>query len=104
MSDWEQKRTEQTKKIEQKLGQHFHTVNAYRQNSASIRVRVIDERFEGMDRDEREAIVMPHIMALPKRTREDILLIIMLAPGELQTPGVHRLTNHEFEHPLTSNL
>jgi len=104
MSDWEEKRTEETKRVERGLGRYFPTVQAYRQNSASIRVRVIDKQFEGKTREEREALAMPHIMALPKRTREDITMIILLAPSELKTKGVHVLTNHEFEHPLMSNL
>ena len=104
MSEWEERRTAETKRAERALGQHFPTVQVYRQNSASIRVRVIDEQFESKSREEREALAMPHIMALPKRTREDITMIILLAPSELNAPGVHMLTNRDFEHPLPSNL
>jgi hypothetical protein len=46
---WEAKRTDETQMIERVLREAgFETVDAYRYNTASIRVRVIDQRFEGM--------------------------------------------------------
>ena len=104
MSDWRERKTDETRQVEELLGGHFQTVNAYRYNSASIRVRVIDERFESKTLAEREAMVMPLVMKLPKRIREDILMLIMLAPRELDAPNVQSLTNIEFEQPLTSRL
>ena len=46
---WEAKRTDETRQVEEILRKAgFDYVNAYRYNSASIRVRVIDSRFEGL--------------------------------------------------------
>jgi hypothetical protein len=44
---WEAMRTDETRMVEDKLKPHFERVDSYRYNSASIRVRVIDSRFEG---------------------------------------------------------
>ena len=49
---WEAKRTGETRMVEDLLrNAGFETVDAYRYNPASIRVRVIDKRFEGMSTD-----------------------------------------------------
>ena len=54
---WHAKRIEETRMVEEVLGQGgFDRVDAYRYNSASIRVRVIDRRFEGMPREKRDAM------------------------------------------------
>jgi hypothetical protein len=39
---WESKRTDETRRIEALLGSVFEQADAYRYNSASIRIRVID--------------------------------------------------------------
>jgi hypothetical protein len=102
---WEDKRTPETRKIEELLrAKGFEWVDAYRYNSASIRVRVIDSRFEGMRIPEREDLVFPIIDSLPKGTREDILLLLLMAPSELRGRNRHLLVNLEFENPLPSLL
>lgn len=102
---WESKTTPETRKIEERLrGAGFERVDAYRYNSASIRVRVIDPRFEGMSVLGREDLVFPVIDKIPKRTREDILLLLIMAPSELRGRNRHILVNQEFEHPLPSLL
>jgi stress-induced morphogen len=102
---WEDKRTAETRRIEDHLrAKGFERVDAYRYNSASIRVRVIDSRFEGMSSPEREDLVFPIIDTLPKRTREDILLLLIMAPSELRGRNRHLLVNLEFENPLPSLL
>ena len=102
---WETMRTKETRDIEDRLRKAgFDKANAYRFNSASIRVRVIDPRFEGMSIPEREDLVFPVIDQLPKETREDILLLLTLAPSELGGRNRHLLVNLEFDHPLPSRL
>ena len=64
---------------------NFPETDAYRFNSASIRVRVIDDRFEGKSIAEREAMVLPLFKKLPKKTRDDVLLLLTLAPSEQRT-------------------
>jgi hypothetical protein len=104
-SCWEDKRTPETRRIEDLLrARGFERVDAHRYNSASIRVRVIDSRFEGMTSPEREDLVFPIIDGLPKRTREDILLLLLMAPSERRGRNRHLLVNLEFENPLPSLL
>ena len=85
----------------------FEQVDAYRYNSASIRVRVIDPRFEGLPPEKRDAMVEPHLEELPERTQGDIMSLFTLAPSELQqTPKTFKefLLNTEFEAPSPSML
>ena len=105
---WQHKRTHETCQVEQVLLKAgFEKVDAYRYNSASIRVRVIDSRFEGRSLEERDRMVEPHLDSLPERTQADIMNLFTFAPSELQrTAQTSResLLNTEFEHPSPSML
>jgi hypothetical protein len=105
---WEAKRTDETRHVEDTLRQAgFETVDAYRYNSASIRVRIIDRRFEGLSIEKRDAMVEPYIDELPERTQSDIVSLFTFAPSELkQSPKIYRefLLNEEFKHPSPSML
>ena len=105
---WESKRTDETRQVEDVLRKAgFATVDAYRYNSASIRVRVIDPRFEGLPHEQRDAMVEPHLEQLPERTQADIMNLFTFAPSELQqAPKTFRefLLNTEFEDPSPSML
>jgi hypothetical protein len=105
---WKDKRTEETQHVEDVLrGAGFQSVDAYRYNSASIRVRVIDPAFEGLSGEKRDALVEPHLEKLPEDTQSDIINLFTFAPSELQqTPKTFRqfLMNTEFEDPSPSML
>lgn len=101
---WESKRTRVTRSVEDLLRRRFEKVDAYRQNSASIRVRVIDPQFEGMPLDQREDLVMNVLEELPETTRADILMLLVLSPNELGTLTSQALNNLEFEDPSMSRL
>jgi hypothetical protein len=105
---WEGKRTDETRQVERVLRDAgFQQVDAYRYNPASIRVRVIDRRFEGLSRAGRDAIVEPHLQHLPERTQADIMSLFTFAPSELeQTPKTFRefALNTEFDDPSPSML
>ncbi len=105
---WEAKRTEETRMVERVLRQAgFKKADAYRYNSASIRVRVIDQQFEGMPTEKRDAMVEPYLRELPERTQADIMNLFTFAPSELQhTPKTLKefLKNTEFEDPSPSIL
>ena len=104
MSGWESKRTDETRRIESLLKEQFENPQAYRYNPASIRVRIVDDRFEGKSVPEREAMVMPLLGRLPKRVREDIIMLILATPDELKTFNTQSLLNSEFEEPSLSRL
>jgi len=105
---WEARRTDETRQVEAVLRDAgFERVDAYRYNSASIRVRVIDPRFEGLTAEQRDALVEPHLDKLPERTQADIMTLFTFVPSELeQTPQTFRefLLNTEFEEPSPSIL
>jgi hypothetical protein len=105
---WAAKRTDETRKVEEiLLSAGFQQVDAYRYNSASIRVRVIDSRFAGLPPDQRDAMVEPCLERLPERTQADIMNLFTFAPSELQqTSNTFRefLLNTEFEDPSPSML
>ena len=104
---WEAKRTDETRMVEDHLRRHFPQVDAYRYNSASIRVRVIDPRFEGTKREQRDAMVEVELDKLPPETQRDIVMLFTLAPSELtQTPKTLRefMQNTEFDDPSPTML
>ncbi len=105
---WEAKRTDETRLVEDVLRRAgFDQVNAYRYNKASIRVRVIDPRFEGLSSEERDAMVEPHLDRLPERTQADIMNLFTFAPSELQQPPTafkEYIKNTEFDDPSPSML
>jgi hypothetical protein len=85
----------------------FERADAYRYNPASIRVRVIDSRFEGMPRDKRDAMVEAVLDKLPEETQRDIVTLFTFAPSELQQPPKafrEFMLNTEFEDPSPSML
>jgi stress-induced morphogen len=104
---WESKRTAETRKVEEALRKEFQQVDAYRYNSASIRVRVIDPRFEGKSAEKRDAMVEKHLAKLPKATQADIMNLLTLTPEEMKSPDTSSrafLLNVEFEEPSPSEL
>lgn len=107
VKNWETKRTDETIRIENLLGEHFDQVDAYRYNSASIRLRVIDMKFEGLSRTKRDTRVERWIEKLPPETQRDIVTLFTFAPSELTDPRFHLrelMQNTEFEAPSPSTL
>lgn len=107
MPSWEAKRTSETRSVEELLLQYFQQADAYRYNSASIRVRVIDPQFEGMSREQRDAMVEPYLDMLPPETQRDIMTLFTFAPSDLnRTPMTLRqhMLNTEFDDPSPSML
>jgi hypothetical protein len=104
---WESRRTDETRRVEALLSSVFDQADAYRYNSASIRVRVIDPRFEGMPREKRDAMVEEQIDKLPQETQRDIVTLFTFAPSELSAPPKNFrefMLNTEFDDPSPSML
>jgi len=76
------------------------SAEAYRYNSVSIRVRLIHDDFRDTTRSAREDRVLPVIHTLPDETQEDITILLLLAPNELDRSPM----NIEFEHPVPSRI
>ena len=105
---WHAKRTEETRMVEEVLSKGgFDEVDAYRYNSASIRIRVIDRRFEGMSRERKDAMVEEYLDKLPPETQRDIVTLFTFAPSELdRTPTSFRefMLSTEFDDSSHSLL
>jgi stress-induced morphogen len=94
-------KTQETAQIESLFKDHgFNDVEAYRQNRASIRVRILDERFAQKSRVQRDKIVAPILAKLPQETQMDITILLLLTPDET----TESMANLEFEHPIPSRL
>jgi stress-induced morphogen len=97
-------RTAESRQVEDVLRTVFPDADAYRYNSASIRVRVIDPRFEGKSTEERDAMVEPLLEGLPEQIQADIMNLLTLSPSETTIPSRKSLANEEFEDPSPSML
>jgi hypothetical protein len=73
----------------------------YRHNPASIRLRVIDRRFEGMTKSRRHSDVWDFLAGrVNEDTLADVSQLLTLAPAELKMS----FANFEFEDPILSKL
>lgn len=95
------KRTNQrTRRIQSVLEREFDNVEVYQYNSASVRVRVIDERFRGKSNVDREELVAPLLAELSDADEGYITVLLLIAPEETESS----MMNAEFEHPTPSRL
>jgi hypothetical protein len=110
---WESLRTVDTQELESRLrtvpSLAGAQVDAYRLGPVTIRLRIVDPRFERLDSVEREDLVMPILVddnVVRPELREDLMWLFLLAPSELETSHNLRpsdcliaISNHEFEDP-----
>jgi hypothetical protein len=75
-------------------------VKSYRQNSASIRIRIIDPGFAGEDRATRDDLIWKILEGLPERIQSQITVLLLLTPEETKTS----FANMDFEKPIPSGL
>lgn len=76
------------------------TVDAYRQNPASIRVRVVDPDFKGLDLVDRDSLMWTYLDGLPDEVQAEISMLVLVTPQETKTS----MANLEFEDPIPSAL
>lgn len=75
-------------------------IDVYRQNSVSVRVRVIDPGFADVPRSVRHDDVWKYLDRLPEEPLADLSMLVLLAPAEIE----ESFANVEFENPLPSHL
>jgi stress-induced morphogen len=75
-------------------------IDSYRQNPASIRIRVIDSFFQHMDLVERDEYIRKYLNKLPEEVFSQITMIILLTPKEVKKS----FANMEFENPVPADL
>ena len=77
-------------------------IELYRQNSVSVRVRIVNESFRGLSRSQREDLVWEHLNALDGGAQNEISMLILVTPDELDDPFA--FSSHEFDSPFPSRL
>jgi hypothetical protein len=75
-------------------------VTSYRQNSGSIRVRIIDPDFRKLDKALRHDQVWGILDPLPEDILSQITVLLLLTPEEAKTS----FANMDFENPIPSRL
>ena len=97
---WEAKRTTETRMVEDLLRKHFDQADSYRQNSASVRVRIIDPDLSEKTRRERNDLAWRYLDPLSEEAQGQISMLVLLTPSEL----ARSMANLEFEDPVPSSL
>ena len=75
-------------------------VDSYRQNSGSIRIRVIDTDFRKLDKVIRHDQIWPILEQLDEEILSQITVLLLLTPEEVKTS----FANMDFENPIPSRL
>ncbi len=75
-------------------------IELYRQNSVSIRVRIIDPRFAKRDKAQRSKYVWQYLDRAPEDAVNDISFLLLITPEETEKS----FANFEFEDPIPSKL
>jgi hypothetical protein len=75
-------------------------IELYRQNSVSVRIRILNPEFDGRSRGQREEEVWAILNKLPEETLAEISLLLLLTPNEAKSS----FANIDFEEPIPSKL
>ena len=75
-------------------------IEGRRHNPVSIRLRIIDPDFQGMDRIEREPAIWKFLSKPPEEVFVNITMLLLLTPEETK----HSLASQEFDHPIPSRV
>ena len=75
-------------------------VEVYRQNSVSVRVRIVDTDFAGVSKADRHDTVWAFLQDLPEEQQAEISLLLLLLPDETKMS----FANDEFDNPVPSRL
>lgn len=75
-------------------------IEAYRQNSVSVRIRVLNPQFAGKTRAQREEEVWAVLNKLPEDPLAEISLLLLLTPEEAK----NSFASFEFDDPIPSKL
>ena len=75
-------------------------IDLYRQNSVSVRVRIIDPDLAGQSKIERSNEAWKYLNSLTDEVQSDLSTLILLTPDETKKS----FANIEFEDPIPSSL
>src|SRR5438445_7522979 len=57
-------------------------IDVYRQNSVSVRIRIVDPDFRGVNRSDRHDLAWRFLEQLPDDVQSDISMLVLVAPEE----------------------
>lgn len=75
-------------------------IETYRQNSVSVRIRVINPDFKGMSRSQREEEIWTFLDQLPEEVAQEVSLLLLYTPEEAKKA----FANMEFDDPIPSRI
>ena len=75
-------------------------IEAYRQNSVSVRVRIIDPTYAGKSRAQREEGLWKALERLPEDVAAEISMLLLLTPDEAK----RSFASVEFDDPVPSKI
>ena len=75
-------------------------IDLYRQNSVSVRIRIVDPDFSGQTKPQRSQQAWRYLGRLPDEVQSDISTILLLTPDETKMS----FANFEFDDPVPSKL
>ena len=75
-------------------------IDLYRQNSVSVRVRIVDPGFAGQTKPQRSQEVWKYLEQLNEDVQSDISTVLLLTPDETKMS----FANLEFDDPIPSKL
>jgi hypothetical protein len=75
-------------------------IDLYRQNSVSVRVRIVDPDFAGQGKPQRSQQAWRYLGKLSDDVQSDISTVLLLTPDETRAS----FANLEFEDPIPSKL
>jgi hypothetical protein len=75
-------------------------IDLYRQNSVSVRIRIIDPDFAGQGKPQRSKQAWRYLGNLPDEVQSDISTVLLLSPNETTMS----FANFEFDDPIPSKL
>lgn len=75
-------------------------IDVKRQNTVSVRARVVDPDFAGISRADRHDVIWRFLETLPEDVQSQVSLLVLLTPQETSKS----LANIEFDNPIRSRL
>lgn len=75
-------------------------LSLYRQNPASVRIRLIDPDLSSLSRVDRHELVWSYLEPLSDETLSELSILLLLTPDETKKS----IANMDFENPIPSLL
>lgn len=76
------------------------SIDLYRQNPVSVRLRIVDPDFAGQGKPQRSQAAWRYLAELPDDVQSDISTVLLLTPDETTMS----FANFEFNDPVASKL